>query len=546
MLDVIHADSTADEAYNGKTLTERLTGRFYTPDALAEQLARSILAAIDRRHVSNALKVTDPFCGDGRLVEALLREAAKCDNLRRLAWHIELRDRDEAAAQMAAIRVTNAAATIGISAKVDVRVGDTFEGSLNPRFDVVITNPPWELLKPDVRELSHMSEVGAANYKHRLRAASDRLDRTFPEAVGVNAWGGWSTNLARCGWSLSMQICRPGGVIGIVLPATILADQSSERIRRFVFEDNSLAEAAVFPAEARLFERVDQPVAALTIVRAERPSGDARLLLYGNQRMLLSTIALDVSPGSLAARGWSLSVGFGATAGRVLSRLDGLSTLGELEKSPDSGLWLGRELDETRITEKTAPGIAMPFVKGRMVGRHRIVSQPTTSVLPAVGSRFVSSKFPRFVWRDVSRASQKRRMIGTVIPAGWVAGNSLHVGCFRDGDMSKTVALHAVLSSFVLELQVRSRLSTGHMSLGVVRQSRIPSFKAQSIKRLAAAGRRALGSSEEGWASDALEVAVAREYGLDRSSMIAILEHFPKIDDDERERIAQVKAWQTA
>jgi len=543
LFDLVPANLDEDSAYSGKTLTERLTGRFYTPDILADQLALSVLRTIRERHAGPMLAVTDPFCGDGRLVEALLRTASSEESFRRLKWQIELRDRDGEAANLAARRVANIAAQIGIVAEVSVSIGNSFEGSHEPRFDVVVTNPPWELLKPDVRELSHMSGEDASAHKLNLRAASDRLDSAFPEAIGENAWGGWSTNLARCGWSLALRICRAEGVVGIVLPSTILADQSSERIRRYAFAENNLTQVAVYPAEARLFDRVDQSVAVLTMVRQEQPGVGARLQVYDSQRELHSSHSLDISRSKLSARGWSLAVGFGASAGSLLSRFDGLLTLGELEKKSDSGLWLGRELDETRITEKTMPGAAIPFVKGRMIGRHRIVTQPTSSVLPSLGSRIASSKLPRAVWRDVSRSSQKRRMIGTVIPSGWVAGNSLHVACFKDGDMEKTVALHALLSSFAFELQVRSRLATSHMSLGIVRKARIPTFDSSTIRQLASAGRRALASTDGSSASDTLEVVVARAYGLDRTSMIALLEQFPKVDDEERDRITRPKAW---
>ena len=76
-------------------------------------------------------------------------------------------------------------------------------------------------------------------------------------------------------------------------------------------------------------------------------------------------------------------------------------------------------------------------------------------------------------------------MIGTIIPAGWVAGNSLHVAYYRDGDPVRLRALYAVLSSLVFEFQVRCRLATGHMSLGIVRSSRVPTLNDGWIRLLA-------------------------------------------------------------
>jgi hypothetical protein len=132
-------------------------------------------------------------------------------------------------------------------------------------------------------------------------------------------------------------------------------------------------------------------------------------------------------------------------------------------------------------------------------------------------------------------------MIGAIIPAGWVAGNSLHVAYFRDGDSERLYALHAILSSFVLEFQVRNRLATGHMSLGVVRGVRVPVLGRTVVATLAAEARAALASAQE--SSPLLEARVAQAYGLSRDRMAAIIDQFPKVDGAEREAVLDSTLW---
>ena len=155
---------------------------------------------------------------------------------------------------------------------------------------------------------------------------------------------------------------------------------------------------------------------------------------------------------------------------------------------------------------------------------------------------FRSGVRPRGVWRDVARATSKRRMIGTVIPAGWVAGNSLHVACYRDGDAARTAALHALLSSFVVEAQVRARLTTGHMSLGIVRQARVPMLDPSLIDVLSSLAYDAMNGGGLK-AEHRLELAVARAYGLTRDEMARLLDDFPKLDEGEREALISAAAW---
>ncbi|MGQ0582508.1 MAG: hypothetical protein ACT4O6_11275 [Reyranella sp.] len=544
MLDLLSKDGGQKQVYNGKSLVERLTGRFYTPDILAVDLAsqvvRSFSIHVPRGAVINA---TDPFCGDGRLIVALLQVASRDIALAKARWVVELRDTDAEAIRQAKAQVASCALRLGMSVTVVARIGDSFAAEGRARFDFVVTNPPWELLKPDSREIAHMSSSAATKYRASLRAASRVLDDRFPDAKGTRAWGGWGTNLARCGWSLALSLCRPGGVVGIVLPSTLLGDQSSANSRRAAFYKNAVTDIVAYPPEARLFEKVDQPVVAITMIAGQSSSGQAQLRLFGADRKLLKAELIDVSEGEMQTRDWSIPVGFGVGSGKLLQSLNGLKVLRDLEGDCGDALWLGRELDETRIHEKTTSSRAYPFVKGRMIIRHSIVERPSLSVRAKLCSSLHSVGFTRAVWRDVSRASQRRRMIGTVIPAGWVAGNSLHVAYFRDGNVDRTLALHAILSSFVLELQVRTRLTTGHMSLGVVRQSRIPGLSTKVIATLSKAAKLASIAGDNSAASDALEIAVARAYDLDRNSMISILEHFSKITTQECDRLTCLKTW---
>lgn len=359
MLDVLFEDDDRIPVYNGKSLSERLTGRFYTPDVLATDLASQMVKLFSTRYSTGAvINATDPFCGDGRLIIALLQAASNSAALAKAQWVIELRDRDAEATRLAKALVTSCALRLGMTVNVLVRIGDSFASNREARFDFVVTNPPWELLKPDRREIAHMTTSAAAKYRANLRTASQVLDAQFPDAKGERAWGGWGTNLARCGWSLALSLSRPGGVVGIVLPSTLLGDQSSANVRRAAFLNNAVTDIVAYPPEARLFEKVDQAVVAITMIAGQRSTGDARLRLFGANRMLLKADLIDVSEREMQARDWSIPVSFGVGSSKMLQTFNGLRALRELEGDNGDALWLGREIDETRICEKITSGHA--------------------------------------------------------------------------------------------------------------------------------------------------------------------------------------------
>lgn len=533
---------SAAEVYGTKTLGERLAGRFYTPDILSSDLAQQMLKQFTSARLRGSrVRIMDPFCGDGRLVVALLVAIGGSEQLRASTWHITLIDQERAAVAVARATIEGVANALRLDVTIAADVRDTFAsaGEMNGNQDLIITNPPWELLKPDSRETAHMTAAEVADYRARLRSRSDQLDARFPDARASNAWAGWGTNLARCGWDYCIRASRKGGVVGIILPSTLLGDQSSTRLRQTMFDSCRVADIAAYPAEARLFERVDQSVVALTLVKGAAKQG-GQLRLFDADRTISATLSMP-SRAELEAQDYCVPVGFGAQAQRVMRCVAQHAPISALEGREPSQLWMGRELDETRIAEKTVRGLARPFVKGRMVARHRIVEQPSQSVRAQLSTRLGSIDKPRAVWRDVARASQRRRMIGTVIPPGWVAGNSLHVACFNDGDLERTKGLHAILSSFVLEFQVRSRLATGHMSLGVVRTARAPAFAGSAAKRLSALVDDAMNG--DCGAGERLEIAVAKSYGLSRGDMDILVDSFPKIDVVEKERLMARQHW---
>lgn len=562
MLDALSAESLRAPAavtspctvptYAGKTLAERATGRFYTPDSLASDLAIQVAAGLSGRmdHLGPGRPVSlcDPFCGDGRLVVALMAVLAADPATAHRRYVITLRDLDGQAMRLAALTVTEVADRLRLVVEVRQRGGDSLADPAPGRHDAIITNPPWELLKPDSRETAGMGPEALAAYSAYLRARCAELDARFPDARASVSWAGWGTNLARCGWDLALRSCAPGGILGIVLPSTILADRASEPMRRSAVARSILLDLAAYPPEARLFAKVDQPVVAAVFRMRPCEAGQdvpssARVRLFDHGCRLRAERALEWTEQALEACGFTIPVGFGAEAAGMLSScLDGLPSFGDLEGKGTADLWAGRELDETRIASKLDPSGGRLFVKGRMVGRHSMAEMPTQRVADKLTCGLRSVQFERLAWRDVARGSMRRRMTCTLIPPGWVAGNSLHVAHFRDGDAVRLRALHAVVSSYVFEFQVRTGLGTGHMSLGFVRRARVPRLGRRGELHLARLVDAVLEHGEAVMGGE-LEAAVARAYGLCREQMEEVLLQFPKVDGAARDAVLASRLW---
>jgi Alw26I/Eco31I/Esp3I family type II restriction m6 adenine DNA methyltransferase len=540
-VDLLNLKMTAESesARGSKDLLTRVTGRFYTPDLIAHHLIEALLQASNFQ--KETLKVIEPFCGDGRLITLLLEKSILTGA--RHIWEITIWDCDQEALDTAKSNIIRIAKKNRITASVSATAGDsyTFAPKHVGQFDICVTNPPWEVLKPDRRELGEFSRDEAEKYIRLLKKYDATLRALYPLSAPLKRFSGWGTNLARCGVEAALRLLSPGGVAGIVSPSSLLADQMFGKIRKWVLTEHCLHDLAFYAAEARLFENVDQPSITIVASRAHQ-NGTAPVL--STYRKDLSKESLKMSPNQwrqLDEGSFIVPLQFGLAVVKMQDAWRHLPKFDDLESQESDGLWAGRELDETGHEGFLADSGDYLFLKGRMVKRFGIAEQPT---------RFVSRRGPRIpksadhyriVWRDVARPNQKRRMHAAIIPPGFVTGNSLNVAYFRDNNLPRLKALLGVMNSLVFEAQVRSRLATAHISLGSVREVYIPNFMNDTaVTTLAALVDQSAGDSQ---ASDRLEVEVAQLYNLSPEDMAELLRSFAKIEAEEVNRLLAMPEW---
>lgn len=502
-------------------LEKRLTGRFYTPLLIANRIAEQALTVCPEPE-----SICDPFCGDGRLIVAWLR-AARPSALRQLR-RVIIWDYDTNAVADAKARVSAELAAHGLSTIVSLiaEAGDTFARACKIPGGVgtILTNPPWELLKPDTRD----AVEDIADYKNQLRSYASTLAENFPGAASAKgkAMTGYGVNLARAGAIASAMLASANAAVAIVLPSSIFADQASGPFRREFFKRLKVTHVDWYPAEARLFEGVDQPFVTATAIAGATTTAFT-LTRYAKDLGILekrdAAMSIDVS------KPLALNV-----AGKHEVLADALSSrhtsLSLLETDMRFGLWLGRELDETRLSESLVDADSgTPFLKGRHVFPFQLVRDEIWHIDSAKRQIPSTVKETRLAWRDVSRPNQRRRMHVALVPPGTVTGNSLGVAFFRYGPADQVRVLMAIMNSMAFEIQVRAHLATAHVSQGVLRRCAVPitCFTDPALKkRVLALVESRVNCSEE---SPALEVKIARAYGLTRNEFATLLDAFPKI-----------------
>jgi Alw26I/Eco31I/Esp3I family type II restriction m6 adenine DNA methyltransferase len=527
-------DEADPTPFNGKSIQQRAAGRFYTHEVIGRALAHQTAERVPASTAS--VSVIDPFAGDGRLVTWLVEALAG-----RGVSHVEaaLWDLDDTVTASSRQGIEAAGNRVGVATSVTTWTGDTFRRAAaeTTRWDAVITNPPWELIKPDRREMKLLPPDRREAYVFELKTFDQRLVDNFPRSQPSRRFAGWGTNLSRVGTEVALRLTGRAGVCGVVCPSSLLADTTTAALRRWLFEQFALVAATHYPAEARLFDGVDMPCCTFVAVRDARQNG-TQLRRVGANRLVADEAVASMSHDWLEAREYAIPVEFGARGIALLKELDRHQPFASLERSAPDGLWAGRELDETNRASFTSTSGEHPFVRSRHVQRLRPVETPDEFV--DIGRRQIpqAARHMRLVWRDISRPSQTRRIHASLLRPGCVTGNSASVAYFHDGSLARTLALLGLVSSMPFEFQIRSLLMTHHVSLSVMRAGRLPSMTPEIVKSLSRAAAACL-EGEPG-AELRLEVLAARAYELDRSTWEGITAHF-SLDEPVRHQLHE--AW---
>lgn len=532
-----HTEYIRDEKLTEKkAFLKKAAGRFFTGELIGMRLARVLAKQYHSQNkLTTTLSVIDPFSGDGRLVEWLLR-AWHDLNFPPQIWQIELWDLDGSDFDIARKNLIDAA---GTETKINIKFKrtDSFSEAYlnNQKFDIVLTNPPWELLKPDKRELANLPESVKNNYISKMRDYDGWISYHYPLSQPKRKFAGWGTNLSRVGLEVCLKLTRDNGIFAGVFPASMMADDQSVCLRKQLIQKNSIHDLAYYSAETKQFGKAD--VSSITLVATKSGQRSPSIPLYTQgvgQPNQQDTISMDKN--NLERTGYALPVSFGASAMQLLTKLAStFNTWQDIEDHSSSYFWAGRELDETRSSQwlcDSSEGRPL-FVKGRMIDRYSLRENPSQWVARPNWRPSPSIDHLRIAWRDISRPNQKRRLIATLIPPGWAAGNSLGVAYFSDDNEIALKAMLGIMNSTTFEFQLRAYLATSHVSLSNLRKTRVPPLSViRKEKKLAHLVNKALAGKIKH--EILIDVYVAKIiYGLTKKEYTSVLNLYKKFTAEE-------------
>ena len=400
-------------------------------------------------------------------------------------------------------------------------------------FDAVVGNPPWEMLRGDRRRETSALAEGAALVAFARRAGVYRSQ------------GAGHANQCQLFVERALQLTRPGGRVGLVLPAGLLSDEGSGPLRRSLMLSHRLESVTVFDNKRALFPiHRSYRFATVTVARSE-PAGAIAYRCGLVDPMARSAAPVVRLTPSLLDR---LS-----GPGLAMPHLPGPDDLRIVEQITDShprlsdpGGWhvaFARELnatDDRRCLREGGDGL--PVIEGRHLSPYRVhvAASTRTADRPDVVARLgARSRIDhcRLAYRDVASATNKTTLIAAIVPHGVVTVHT--VFCLRTPKaLDEQHVLCALLNSYVANYLVR-RWVTTHVTTRLVGRLPVPIVRrgTELFERLAR-GAMTLAAGDHPEAAIEVQLAAADAYRVTPEVLRHILRTFPLVPIEERDAIA--------
>jgi hypothetical protein len=388
-------------------------------------------------------------------------------------------------------------------------------------FDAVVGNPPWDMVRGDPIA------------RHSLRFTRDSGTFRFQSSGHGNLY---QLFLERC-----LQLARPAGRLGIVLPWGLATDEGSASLRRRLLDHCTLDDMVVldnrkgiFPIHRGLkFCALFAGNGGPSDIFAYRPGvcDITDLDRYDEADRAAAPDRIELSRQLLEAlSGRSLAVPYVTTmtAVRILERLTASAPAAASPKG--WGLRFGRELNASDDKDAFSEGgEGYPVIAGRHIEPFRVsVDRTSLRISPRDARERLGGAVqrPRLAYRDVAGAGNRLTLIAAVIPPRVVTTHTLF--CLQTIlEDDEQLFLCAVLNSYAANFLIRTRVGT-HVTASLVHSLPMPRPPRAStaFTEIVSLARR--GGSPE------LQAAVASLYALDRPMFETILATFPLISAEER------------
>ena len=369
----------------------------------------------------------------------------------------------------------------------------TEKGNLKPieeqGFDVIVGNPPWEILKPDVDEFFsplHNSEDTSKfslltknkkkaimhdllknpdvatkweEYKNDISTMTDYFKNfdfqyQYGEVDGKKISGDF--NLYKLFLEKSYSLLKKGGLCGIVIPSNFYSDLGAKGLRKLLFRNAEIQSLFSFDNKKKIFEDLHRQYKFMTFVfRTGEPSRTFKAAFYVRDIGSLQNLENNCVIYDLDLIERTSPMALSLIECNSQYQIDLIKKLFKFPLLLDKSIWnikLSREFDMTndanlfntegdggilyegKMIHQFMHNLAKPryWIRNNLAEkklRNTLIKKLQTNENKDNNNSGPQVKFNhneyRLGWRSVGRATDQRTMIGTILPKGVYLGNSI-------------------------------------------------------------------------------------------------------------------------
>jgi len=369
-------------------------------------------------------------------------------------------------------------------------------------FDVVIGNPPWNILKPIEKEFFYqfddrLSKYGVDKIKeceiigkllldsniklkwNEYKGAFRIMSKYFRESGDYNfQYGilngkkvGGDLNLYKLFLERFNHVCRDGGYGGIITPSGFYTDAGTKGLRGLYFDKMNVKYMFGFENKKKIFDNVDGRFKFIVMISRKKDNTKKFKGCFMKHDLdVLCDVKKQVNVD------WDLVKKMSPTSHSVLefkNRMD-VDIVKKMYQFDTIGnnwnLKLFREIDMTLDSEIFGDG-GYVLYEGKMIEqfcndfdkpRYQVLGN---DIINKFGKGYEDFREYRLAFRAVASSTNRRSLIATILPENVVVGNSLIISkIFKDGnriiDEDDLFFLCGIFNSFAMDYLLRLKITT--------------------------------------------------------------------------------------
>jgi hypothetical protein len=343
----------------------------------------------------------------------------------------------------------------------------------NPGFDAVIGNPPYDVLAEKERQEDLSGTVAFMSTNSDLRPAIGR-----------------KLDMFRLFTAKFVHLTRNEGYAGLIIPMSLLADQQTANLRRFLLTQRKFIRIDAFPQKddphRRIFGEAKLPTCT-AIVRNVPPNAE-RFEVVVHPGNLFEEVAGSFSCSLKDIEQWdNVEVPIPLLASQsAMELLRKISDRSRMQRVADVCQTFQGEINETTMAAllSSDPAAGPQVLRGGNVLRYEFTADPRQGVAKYIDikaykaagetGRFAHTQMERIGYQRNAALDNWRRLIFGPLPAPSYCFDSVSYFPITD----KTVALSrlAILNSRLLEWRFRLTSTNNHVSTSEIAALPLPGF----------------------------------------------------------------------